>query len=248
MATRKRVLEGMPRNRLLDLARSFEFKGLTASSKDEIADALASKRSIPIIDMLDQLSRDELKEICENLGLDNSGREKAILIARIMGDEKAPEKSVVEKKESRKEQKVTQQPTGKEKEAQAYVHEESKVSLRPEIGTQAQFKKKKPPRTYKYDSSLSPNLEWDGQNHAREQGEALIKAIIEAKDMGEAKEAALKLKALSKPFLNWAGKAERLSFDVPTLPLFVHERMSTQAIIETLKSHKKKDTTDFPRI
>lgn len=33
------------------------------------------------------------------------------------------------------------------------------------------------------------------------------------------------LKRLSKPFLNWTGKAERLSFDVPTLPLFVHERL-----------------------
>jgi len=36
----------------------------------------------------------------------------------------------------------------------------------------------------------------------------------------------------------WAGKAERLSFDVPTLPLFVHERLSTKGIIETLKGHK----------
>ena len=41
--------------------------------------------------------------------------------------------------------------------------------------------------------------------------------------------AAERLKALSGPFLNWAGKAERLSFDVPTLPLFVHERLSTKA-------------------
>jgi adenine-specific DNA-methyltransferase len=44
---------------------------------------------------------------------------------------------------------------------------------------------------------------------------------------------------VSKPFLNWAGKAERLSFDVPTLPLFVHERLSTKAILETLKGHKR---------
>ena len=34
-----------------------------------------------------------------------------------------------------------------------------------------------------------------------------------------------------------AGK--RLSFDVPTLPLFVHERLSTQAIIQTLSGHKR---------
>ena len=43
------------------------------------------------------------------------------------------------------------------------------------------------------------------------------------------------LKALSTPFLDWAGKAERLSFEVPTLPLFVHERLSTTAIVETLE-------------
>jgi adenine-specific DNA-methyltransferase len=48
-----------------------------------------------------------------------------------------------------------------------------------------------------------------------------------------------RLKALSQPFLNWAGKAERLSFDVPTLPLFVHERLSTKAILETLKGHER---------
>src|SRR5207248_10165498 len=47
------------------------------------------------------------------------------------------------------------------------------------------------------------------------------------------------LRRLGRPFLNWAGKAERLSFDVPTLPLFVHERLSTMAIVETLRGHTK---------
>ena len=89
--------------------------------------------------------------------------------------------------------------------------------MRPDVGTQAQFKKRKPPVTYRYDSSLSPTLDWDGQNPAREQGEAAIEEIISAKSLEEAKRAADKLKALSKPFLNWAGKAERPSFDVPTL-------------------------------
>jgi adenine-specific DNA-methyltransferase len=111
--------------------------------------------------------------------------------------------------------------------------------MRPEVGTQAQFKKKKAPVAYRYDSSLSPTLDWDGQNAAREQGEAALRQILEAKSLEEAKWAAQQLKALSKPFLNWAGKAERLSFDVPTLPLFVHERLSTKAIIETLGSHKR---------
>src|SRR6266511_3879327 len=121
--------------------------------------------------------------------------------------------------------------------AENYQHPTATAALRPEVGTQAQFRKRKPPRSYHYDSSLSPSLEWDSQNAAREKGEALLQAILEAKTLEEAKAVADKLQGLSKPFLNWAGKAERLSFDVPTLPLFIHERFSTRAILETLKGH-----------
>jgi adenine-specific DNA-methyltransferase len=59
------------------------------------------------------------------------------------------------------------------------------------------------------------------------------------------RESAAGLKALSKPFLNWAGKAERLSFDVPTLPMFIHERLSTQAILDSVSSHKSADQGDW---
>ena len=154
-----------------------------------------------------------------------------------------------------------------------YRHPTAESLMRPEVGTQAQFRKKKPPVTYRYDSSLSPALEWDGQNPAREQGEALIAKLYDvtaslaelqakikvaesekerAKIQAEIDKAQVAvssiadgLKALGKPFLNWAGKAERLSFDVPTLPLFVHERLSTKAIIETLASHKKDKQIDM---
>ncbi|THJ22478.1 MAG: site-specific DNA-methyltransferase [Nitrospira sp. CG24D] len=126
-----------------------------------------------------------------------------------------------------------------------YKHPEAKSLMRPEVGTQAQFKKKKPPKTYGYDSSLSPALDWDAKSPAREQGETLIKQVLNAQSLEEAKAAASKLKSLSKPFLNWAGKAERLSFDVPTLPLFIHERLSTKAIIETLSGHKTDKQEDM---
>ena len=144
--------------------------------------------------------------------------------------------------------------------------------MRPEVGTQAQFKKKKSPNTYRYDSSLSPALEWDAGHPAREQGEALIAQLerhVEelrtasfpspsgrgqgegtgqsesAKILRQAEETLRRLKALSTPFLNWAGKAERLSFDVPTLPLFIHERLSTKAIIDTLTGHKTDKQQDL---
>ena len=134
--------------------------------------------------------------------------------------------------------------TGRDGGAEAYEHKEEAV-LRPEVGTQPQFRKRKPPKTYRYDSSLSPALDWDGQNSTRELGEWLLAQIEEASqldpphrfseprqfgdvEVGGLADAVERLKALSRPFLDWAGKAERLSFDVPTLPLFVHERLSTK--------------------
>src|SRR6516165_7388317 len=135
--------------------------------------------------------------------------------------------------------KRTGRPAQRVQRAENYKHPESTSPMRPDVGTQAQFKKKKPPVTYKYDSSLSPALDWDGKNPAREQGEAALRRILNAKSLEEAKRGAEDLKGLSQPFLNWAGKAERLSFEVPTLPLFIHERLSTKAIIETLGGHKR---------
>lgn len=92
--------------------------------------------------------------------------------------------------------------TDKKKRAEGYKHPEASALLRPDVGTQAQFRKKKKPSVYQYDPSLSPALEW-------------------------------------------AGKAERQSFDVPTLPLFVHERLSTAAILETLKGHRRDRQPDM---
>jgi adenine-specific DNA-methyltransferase len=71
--------------------------------------------------------------------------------------------------------------------------------MRPDVGTQAQFKKK-PPVTYRYDSSLSPAFEWDGKNAARDQGEALIRDVLQAKSLEDAEAAADKLRGLGQPF------------------------------------------------
>jgi adenine-specific DNA-methyltransferase len=151
--------------------------------------------------------------------------------------------------------------------AGSYLHQTETVPMRPEIGTQANFRKKKTPRTYRYDSSLSPALEWDDAA-GRAVGEWLIGVIERAAalppphtfakpeaftDAGGAtvvqvsslQEALDSLRRLSKPFLNWAGKPERLSFDVPTLPLFVHERLSTQKIVQTLLGHKTDKQVDM---
>jgi adenine-specific DNA-methyltransferase len=144
--------------------------------------------------------------------------------------------------------------------AEPYQHTQE-TPMRPEVGTQAQFRKRKAPKTYRYDSSLDPALSWD-DGASRAMGEWLLSLIVEASKLpsphrfAEAKQflgagnavlltvggladAVKALEDLGKPFLDWAGKAERLSMEVPTLPLFIHERLSTQAILQTLKGHKR---------
>jgi adenine-specific DNA-methyltransferase len=142
-----------------------------------------------------------------------------------------------------------------------YQHQQQ-ATARPEIGAAPRFKAKAAPMTFRYDSSLSPALDWDS-NPARETGAFLLRCIEDAAGLppphefptprelkgpggaallriGGLQDAVAALKRMQQPFLNWAGKAERQSFEVPTLPPFVHERLSTEAIIKTLEQHRKR--------
>jgi adenine-specific DNA-methyltransferase len=143
----------------------------------------------------------------------------------------------------------------------AYKHTQPAVQ-RPDVGVQEQFTKRKAPKIYRYDSSLDPALSWD-ENRDREFAEWLLGLIEQAAEKGEkavfgstqdwkgdpavrvesTKAAAKLLKSLTKPFLNWAGKAERHQISVPTVPLFVHERHSTKAILDGIRHRKAKGTT-----
>ena len=136
--------------------------------------------------------------------------------------------------------KSTAKRTQKTPTARDYRHSDKKALLRPEAGAQEQFprRKRKDPGTYRFDSSLSPEMSWD-ESVARSEGEALIAKILQSEDVKTAQEAARKLQALSRPFLNWSGKAEANEISVPTLPLFVHERLSTQAVLDTLKRYRR---------
>lgn len=137
---------------------------------------------------------------------------------------------------------------------------DTKATSRPDVGVQEQFNARKPPKQYRYDSSLAPELCWD-ENAERDFAEWLLNLVAEAAEKGEASvfteeqvwkgngerfnslsQCVARLKSLSQPFLNWAGKAERQQISVPTVPLFVHERHSTQNILKTLESHRAAGT------
>ena len=140
-----------------------------------------------------------------------------------------------------------------------YEHKQEAIQ-RPDVGIQEGFRDHKPPRQYRYDSSLSPELCWD-ETAGREFAEWLLMRITEAAEQGEAvvfaealvwqgtgekfrsiRECVARLQTLTQPFLNWTGKAERHQISVPTIPLFVHERHSTQGILNGLDSYRQAGT------
>ena len=140
----------------------------------------------------------------------------------------------------------------------AYIHPDT-AAQRPDIGMEPEFPKRKPAQTYRYDSSIAPEMQWD-DSPDRALAEFLINLMAEAAERGEAavfpqvwkgtgeryesiRKCAVHLRLLSRPFLNWTGKAEQQAVTVPTLPLFVHERHSTQAILQSLTEHRARGTT-----
>ena len=60
---------------------------------------------------------------------------------------------------SRKKTAKSASRAGKERSTGSYAHPEASALLRPEAGTQAQFRKKKPPATWRYDAS-APCSSW----------------------------------------------------------------------------------------
>lgn len=87
---RKTILNTLTRARLLEVAAGFGINGLTAARKADIVERLASSRSYTTEDLLTALKHKELKTACEENGLDTSGREKSVLIQRLLGKAGAP--------------------------------------------------------------------------------------------------------------------------------------------------------------
>lgn len=114
-----------------------------------------------------------------------------------------------------------------------YEHKGKERINNPPVGlvtpeTDKEIGKKK----YTYDPHIDPALQFDSQ---RSQIEEIIDNGLHAKTIEEAKAALHELKKRQAPYLNWAGKAEHTSFEIPTVSLHVHERIDPRTIIETVR-------------
>ena len=82
-----------------------------------------------------------------------------------------------------------------------------------------------------------------GDKKAQKEVAALQAAAAEA--VSASSEAAVSLEKLQVPYLAWAGKAERTSFEVPTVSLHVHERIDPRSILEAVR---KKNGSNYEQL
>ena len=142
-----------------------------------------------------------------------------------------------------KKNKIMKQKT--KKTIEIYKHKEQKRKNNPQVGTVTSERDSPQVKTraYRYDPHLDPELNFDPKR-------ARFEEIIQQGLSGSYEEAKLALKSLSeiqKPYLNWAGKAERTSFEIPTVPLHIHEKIDPRSIIETVRNRNAVDYGQLSR-
>ena len=85
MPTKRAILAELTSRELRAVVNSYELPVHDRRVKTRLIDAVARSRKARMAEVLSNLSRDRLKELCRAFDLDDSGRRKADLVARLVG-------------------------------------------------------------------------------------------------------------------------------------------------------------------
>jgi adenine-specific DNA-methyltransferase len=136
------------------------------------------------------------------------------------------------------------EPTGRARQADeavkliAYQHDQKRTN-NPEVGMVTPESAPDDGKTrWAYDPHLDPALQFDS---TRARFEKIIDDALESGNAEAMREALAMLKRMADPYLNWAGKAERTSFEIDTVSLHVHERIDPSTILTAIR--KRMDAT-----
>jgi adenine-specific DNA-methyltransferase len=94
MTFKRRALRALTRAELLDIGRGLELEVSTGMRLDELVDAVAGSKRATLERILPSLTRDTLKSICFAVGEPAEGREKQVIIDRILAASGADERPV----------------------------------------------------------------------------------------------------------------------------------------------------------
>ncbi len=127
---------------------------------------------------------------------------------------------------------------GEETQVLSYRHQDKRKN-NPEVGMVTPATDPDAGKTkWTYDPHLDPTLNFDPQRARIEQ---LIDDALESGDSERMRQALEELKRTQSPYLNWAGKAERTSFEVDTVSLHVHERIDPASILSAVRKAMRKE-------
>lgn len=127
-------------------------------------------------------------------------------------------------------------PANQPNQVLAYRHDEKRKN-NPHVGmVDVASDNEESETTWAYDPHIDPALQFDPQ---RAGIEALIDDALASGDAAQMRAALEELKRMQSPYLNWAGKAERTSFEVDTVSLHVHERIDPATILAAVQKRIK---------
>jgi len=116
------------------------------------------------------------------------------------------------------------------REIEAYTHDDKKRMNNPPVGIAEYDVDEGKKRTYSFDPHLDPELQWNANTKL----EKLLDDALASGDPETMKAALQEIKRMNQPHLLWAGKAEGLSFEVPTTSIHIHESIKPHKIIASV--------------
>jgi adenine-specific DNA-methyltransferase len=208
--TRRTILSHLGRDRLAEITSRFDLYVQDRRSGDSHIDAIVQKRSLDFTLVLDLLKREELQVACEELGLDTSGREKAKLVERLLSLARPPggDPDGEDGTPAPEPAPLVLSPA----EPKAKVH---RTPSAPKTRTDDPITDYRFPDAKRVNNPPAGLVEFDKPPPKKTREYAYDPHL--------------------DPQLVWAGKAERTSFEVDTVSLHIHERVSTQAILRAVQ-------------
>jgi adenine-specific DNA-methyltransferase len=229
MTFKRRVLSVLGKDELLGIGRKLELEVATRMSVDELRDVIARSKRAGIEKIVnDGLSRDVLKAICEACGLNASGKEKQPLVQRIVtaaggnGNGSGNGEYVIEPEAAQGGVARDGGPT---------------FALTSPVASSKQTTTRSAPRRAGAGSSGSSdsNDEMVAYQHADKRKNNPPAGLVEFDKPPPQPTKTYKYDPHLDPQLTWAGKAEHTSFDIDTVSLHIHERVSPEAILRAAK-------------
>jgi adenine-specific DNA-methyltransferase len=170
---RRAALEVLSRDRLAEITTKFKLVVEDRRAQVAHVNSIINARNVEFAEVLQHLSREELKSICGALGIDDSGKEKDPIVARILSGQSAPTRANGDGKDfvlspqppkARRAQAAPARPNSTASEPIGdYRHDATRKNNPPAGLIDLDRPPAQPTRKYSYDPHLDPQLQWSGK-------------------------------------------------------------------------------------